>query len=106
MSGRTRIAAGRGGAGSAYLRSAPRRDGGDEVFAGYERYGIQQKRERFAAIPPALSRLYRRHLFPLMPKGMRGRQLSYNLSLPWRERYADEMCFIPAFEREMPLLTP
>ena len=81
-------------------------DGGDELFAGYERYGIQQKRERFAAIPPALSRLYRRHLFPLMPKGMRGRQLSYNLSLPWRERYADEMCFIPAFEREMPLLTP
>src|SRR5205814_587257 len=53
-------------------------DGGDELFAGYERYGIQQKRERFAAIPPALSRLYRRHLFPLMPKGMRGRQLSYN----------------------------
>ena len=37
---------------------------------------------------------------------MRGRQLSYNLSLPWRERYADEMCLIPAFEREMPLLSP
>jgi asparagine synthase (glutamine-hydrolysing) len=81
-------------------------DGGDELFAGYERYGIQQKRERFAAIPQTLSRLYRQHVFPLMPKGMRGRQLSYNLSLPWRERYADEMCFIPAFEREMPLLTP
>jgi len=80
-------------------------DGGDELFAGYERYGIQQKRERFAAIPQTLSRLYRQHVFPLMPKGMRGRQLSYNLSLPWRERYADEMCFIPAFEREMPLLT-
>src|SRR5205085_1912226 len=45
-------------------------------------------------------------LFPLLPKGMRGRQLSYNLSLPWQERYADEVCLIPAFERDMPLLSP
>lgn len=81
-------------------------DGGDELFAGYERYGVQQDRERFATIPRILSRLYRKHLFPLVPKGTRGRRLSYSLSLPWPERYADEMCFIPAFEREMPLLSP
>jgi asparagine synthase (glutamine-hydrolysing) len=81
-------------------------DGGDELFAGYERYGIQQGREQFARIPASLSRLYRKHVFPLVPKGTRGRQLSYNLSLPWRERYADEMCFVPAFEREFPLLSP
>ncbi len=81
-------------------------DGGDELFAGYERYGIQQGREKFARIPASLSRLYRNHLFPLVPKGTRGRQLSYNLSLPWRERYADEMCFVPSFEREFPLLSP
>ena len=81
-------------------------DGGDELFAGYERYGIQQGREKFAKIPRTLSRFYRQHLFPMVPKGTRGRQLSYNLSLPWRERYADEMCFVPAFEREMPLLAP
>ncbi len=81
-------------------------DGGDELFAGYERYGIQQKREAYAKIPEGLSRFYRKVLFPLVPKGTRGRQLTYNLSLPWRERYADEMSFIPAFEREMPLLSP
>jgi asparagine synthase (glutamine-hydrolysing) len=81
-------------------------DGGDELFAGYERYGIQQSREKFAMVPQALSRLYRKHVFPLIPKGTRGRQLSYNLSLPWRERYVDEMCFVPAFEREFPLLSP
>jgi asparagine synthase (glutamine-hydrolysing) len=81
-------------------------DGGDELFAGYGRYGIQQSREKFARIPASLSRLYRDHLFPMVPKGTRGRQLSYNLSLPWRKRYADEMCFVPAFEREFPLLSP
>ncbi len=80
-------------------------DGGDELFAGYERYAIQQRREKFASIPQSVWRFYRQRLFPLVPKGTRGRQLSYNISLPWRERYADEMCFVPAFEREMPLLS-
>jgi asparagine synthase (glutamine-hydrolysing) len=81
-------------------------DGGDELFAGYERYGIQQRRQVFARLPQSLRRLYREKLFPLLPHGMRGRRLSYSLSLPWKERYAEEMCFIPPFEREMPLLTP
>src|SRR6266568_480056 len=81
-------------------------DGGDELFAGYERYGIHARRQAFGRIPSNARRLYRERIFPLVPKRMRGRQLSYNLSLPWRERYADEMCLIPAFEREMPLLSP
>jgi len=81
-------------------------DGGDELFAGYERYGIHRRRQLYANLPQSLWRLYREHLFPLVPKGTRGRQLSYSLSLPWKERYADEMCLIPAFEREMPLLSP
>jgi asparagine synthase (glutamine-hydrolysing) len=81
-------------------------DGGDELFAGYTRYGIQQRRQASAMLPQSLWRFYRDRLFPLLPKGMRGRQLSYNLSLPWRERYADEVCLIPAFERDMPLLSP
>jgi asparagine synthase (glutamine-hydrolysing) len=81
-------------------------DGGDELFAGYTRYGIQQKRQASAMLPQSVWRLYRERLFPLLPKGMRGRQLSYNMSLPWRERYADEVCLIPVFERDMPLLSP
>lgn len=81
-------------------------DGGDELFAGYQRYGIHQRREKFSTLPQSWWRFYRQRLFPLVPRGMRGRQFSYNVSLPWRERYADEMSFLPAFEREMPLLTP
>ena len=81
-------------------------DGGDELFAGYTRYGIQQRRQVAALIPKGAWRFYRERLFPLLPKAMRGRQFSYNLSLPWQERYADEVCLIPAFERDMPLLSP
>jgi asparagine synthase (glutamine-hydrolysing) len=81
-------------------------DGGDELFAGYERYGIHARRQAFAKIPAVVRRVFRDQVFPLLPKKMRGRQLSYNLSLPWRERYADEMCLLPAFERETPLLKP
>jgi asparagine synthase (glutamine-hydrolysing) len=36
---------------------------------------------------------------------MRGRKFSYNISLPLRERYVDGISFVPAFEREMPLLS-
>jgi asparagine synthase (glutamine-hydrolysing) len=81
-------------------------DGGDELFAGYERYGTHARRQVFAKIPAVAREVFREQVFPLLPKKMRGRQLSYNLSLPWRERYADEMCLLPAFERETPLLKP
>ena len=36
---------------------------------------------------------------------MRGKKFSYNVSLPWRERYVDGISFVPAFERDIPLLS-
>src|ERR1700740_1400303 len=36
---------------------------------------------------------------------MRGKKFSYNISLPWRERYVDGISFVPSFERDMPLLS-
>jgi asparagine synthase (glutamine-hydrolysing) len=36
---------------------------------------------------------------------MKGRKFSYNVSLPWRERYVDGLSFVPAFERDTPLLS-
>ena len=80
-------------------------DGGDEIFAGYERYGINLNRRIFERIPLWARGLYREQVFPRLPQNMRGRRYSYNISLPWRERYVDSISFIPSFERDLPLLS-
>jgi asparagine synthase (glutamine-hydrolysing) len=80
-------------------------DGGDEMFAGYTRYGIQAGRRVFERIPDWARRFYRNRIFPLLPRTMRGRAFSYNVSLPWQERYVDGLTFVPGFERDQPLLS-
>jgi len=80
-------------------------DGGDELFAGYERYAIHTDRQIYETVPAWARRFYRERVFPRLPKTMRGRKFSYNVSLPSRERYVDGLSFIPAFERDFPLLS-
>jgi asparagine synthase (glutamine-hydrolysing) len=80
-------------------------DGGDEIFAGYDRYGINLRRRAFERIPGWARAVYREQVFPMLPQNMRGRRLSYSVSLPWRERYVDSISFIPTFERDIPLLS-
>src|SRR5260370_291923 len=80
-------------------------DGGDEIFAGYDRYAVQCRREVFERVPSLAWKWYREQVFPRIPKSIHGRRFSYNVSLPWRERYVDELSFVPAFERDMPLLS-
>jgi asparagine synthase (glutamine-hydrolysing) len=52
-----------------------------------------------------MRRLYRDKVYPCLPYNMRGRKFSYNVSLPWRERYVDGISFLPSFERDIPLLS-
>jgi asparagine synthase (glutamine-hydrolysing) len=80
-------------------------DGGDELFAGYERYAVQSRRGVFDQVPEWAWKLFRERVFPLIPKSVHGRRFSYNISLPWRERYVDELSFVPTFELDMPLLS-
>jgi asparagine synthase (glutamine-hydrolysing) len=80
-------------------------DGGDEIFAGYDSYRIHAERRIFEHVPEWARRLYRNQIFPRLPITMRGRKFSYNVSLPWQERYLDAVSFLPAFERDMPLLS-
>ena len=81
-------------------------DGGDEIFGGYDRYRIHAGRRVFESIPAWARKFYRDHLFPRLPNNMRGRAFSYNASLPWQERYVDQLSFLPSFERDTPLLSP
>src|SRR5262249_53407761 len=57
-------------------------DGGDELFAGYQRYATLLKRKRYEAVPAWLRTAFRERVFPLLPKNMPARRFSYNISLP------------------------
>jgi asparagine synthase (glutamine-hydrolysing) len=80
-------------------------DGGDELFAGYDRYSLSLRRRVLEPVPEWARRWYRDHLHPLIPRSARGRAYAYNVALPWRERYLDSVSFIPAFERQTRLLS-
>lgn len=80
-------------------------DGGDEIFAGYDRYAIHLRRQVFERIPSWARRFYREQIYPRLPGDLRGKKFSYNVCLPWRERYVEGISFVPAFERDMPLLS-
>jgi asparagine synthase (glutamine-hydrolysing) len=81
-------------------------DGGDELFAGYDRYRIHSQRQIFEKVPGWARRVYREQVYPRMPRSLHGRKFTYNVSLPWKERYVDGLSFVPAYERELPLLSP
>src|SRR4029077_17034649 len=47
-------------------------DGGDEFFAGYDRYRIHYQRRIFEYVPEWARRVYRERLYPRLPRGLRG----------------------------------
>jgi asparagine synthase (glutamine-hydrolysing) len=62
-------------------------DGGDEVFAGYDRYVVEAKRRRLRL--PALLRAPLGRLAAALPPQARGRNFLHSLSLSGAERYLD-----------------
>jgi asparagine synthase (glutamine-hydrolysing) len=62
-------------------------DGGDEVFAGYDRYPVNLQRQQLRMMPAWAGSLYRRVVFPNLPRSVYGRRYLYSMSLPAKERY-------------------
>jgi asparagine synthase (glutamine-hydrolysing) len=79
-------------------------DGGDEMFAGYERYRIHLQDRSHDWIPQWAGRFYREQVHPRLPYQVPGRNLVYSISLPWQERYTEGIS-LQAFQREMALLS-
>jgi asparagine synthase (glutamine-hydrolysing) len=79
-------------------------DAGDEVFAGYDRYRVSLRDRSFRWIPAWTRDIYREHIHKLVPHAVPGRSLSYSISLPWQERYLEDISLQP-LHREIGLFS-
>ena len=80
-------------------------DGGDELFAGYDRYLVAMERRKFDRIPDWLGRVYRNQVHPWVPAGMYGKNLAWNATLTARDRYLDDVSYLPVLHRERSLFS-
>jgi asparagine synthase (glutamine-hydrolysing) len=71
-------------------------DGGDELFAGYDRYRVHLARQKYEFIPTWAGQYFREHLYPWMRPETRGRRLAFNLSLAPGDRYLDSVSYLPS----------
>jgi asparagine synthase (glutamine-hydrolysing) len=67
---------------------------------------VNWRRQRYDFFPPALGALYRNHVYPLLPRTVKGRKFSWNVTLSSRDRYLDGLSFLPALHRERSLFSP
>jgi asparagine synthase (glutamine-hydrolysing) len=81
-------------------------DGGDELFAGYDRYLVAMERPKFDPLSRWLGPIYRNRIHGMIPAGMYGKNLAWNATLNERDRYLDGLSFFPALHRERHLFTP
>ncbi len=63
-------------------------DGGDELFAGYDRYVVEQKERRYRHIPSAVRNILG-GVGSRMPEGMKGRNFLRHIALDGMDRYLD-----------------
>ena len=81
-------------------------DGADELFAGYDRYQLSLQRRQSDWIPAWIGDVYRKRIHPRLPFNTYGRRFSWNVTLSARDRYLDEIAFLPALHRERGLFDP
>jgi asparagine synthase (glutamine-hydrolysing) len=76
-------------------------DGGDELFAGYTHYVVQESRRALsAALPKALRQGVMRPLSYRLPHGAWGRNYLHNISLDPIDRYLDSLSYFTELGKE------
>ena len=70
-------------------------DGGDELFAGYDRYLVDDRRRRLGLLGDMGLGGPLRVTSAALPDGTPGKNFLYNLSLPRMERYLDSISLFP-----------
>jgi asparagine synthase (glutamine-hydrolysing) len=63
-------------------------DGGDELFAGYDRYVVAQREQRYDSIPRPFRKMAG-SIGRIMPEGMKGRNFLRHLAYDGIDRYLD-----------------
>ena len=78
-------------------------DGGDEAFAGYDRYRMHLQDRLHNRIPEWAGRFYRTQIYPRLAYGVPGRNIAYSYLLPWHERYIEAVSLVP-YQRNFSIL--
>lgn len=73
-------------------------DGGDELFAGYDKYVVESEERKYSYAPPVRALLG--YIATAMPEGARGRNFLRHFSLTGNERYLDAQTLFQLKQRQ------
>jgi asparagine synthase (glutamine-hydrolysing) len=79
-------------------------DGGDELFAGYDRYPVHLDRMSYERLPAWIGVGFRNLIYPALGPAFKGRRFLFNATLRGGDRYLDTVGFLTP-DREQKLFS-